>query len=516
MRSTGEVMGIDQSFGTAYAKSQEAVYGSLPVKGRVFVSVANRDKRAMVFPVKRLADLGFEIWATSGTAEVLRRNGVRAKIVRKHSDGAAPGGEPTVVTRILDGEVDLIVNTPWGSLSAASAAVRLDGYEIRTAAVRRGVPVRDHRGRPGGGGAGHRGHHPRRDRRPLPAGARRRAARVRPRRRTRAKRPAERDDRVGLRLGRDGGWMAGNEREGGVAPVQVRGTVLTVRRVDAYVAMTVVAPAIATRFRPGQFIAIAVGGLQSGMLARRTFPVHDVRPDHGGTVEFVFLPREPGAQWLADCRARDVLDVVGPLGRPFPMPRDPASCLLLGVGAGAPPLFALAARLTERQSATDFLLGAESADRVFGALTARRTGRSAVITTADGSLGSRGSVVDMLPTVVQQARTDVIYASAPVPVLRSVCAMAGRYGIPVQALVSEPAMTCGTGLCMGCVLPVVGNDGITRMVRACVDGPVFRGDLVRWDDVGTIPFDALGAPGWKPRPAAGGAGPVTEGRSHVG
>jgi carbamoyl-phosphate synthase large subunit len=140
MRSTGEVMGIDSMFGTAYAKSQEAVYGSLPVTGRVFVSIANRDKRAMVFPVKRLADLGFEIWATYGTAEVLRRNGVRAKIVRKHSDGAGPDGEPTVVTRILDGEVDLIVNTPFGSVSAASAAVRLDGYEIRTAAVRRGVP----------------------------------------------------------------------------------------------------------------------------------------------------------------------------------------------------------------------------------------------------------------------------------------------------------------------------------------------------------------------------------------
>jgi carbamoyl-phosphate synthase large subunit len=140
MRSTGEVMGIDETFGTAYAKSQAAVYGTLPVRGRVFVSVANRDKRAMIFPVKRLADLGFEIWATSGTAEVLRRNGVRAKIVRKHSDGAGPGGEPTVVTRILDGEVDLIVNTPFGSPSAASASVRLDGYEIRTAAVRRGVP----------------------------------------------------------------------------------------------------------------------------------------------------------------------------------------------------------------------------------------------------------------------------------------------------------------------------------------------------------------------------------------
>src|SRR5262245_27954635 len=123
MRSTGEVMGIDAMFGTAYAKSQEAVYGSLPTSGRVFVSVANRDKRAMVFPVKRLADLGFDIWATSGTAEVLRRNGVRAKIVRKHSDGAGADGESTVVTRILDGEVDLIVNTPFGSVSATSAAV---------------------------------------------------------------------------------------------------------------------------------------------------------------------------------------------------------------------------------------------------------------------------------------------------------------------------------------------------------------------------------------------------------
>ena len=232
--------------------------------------------------------------------------------------------------------------------------------------------------------------------------------------------------------------MAGNDRDGGAAPVQVRGTVLTVRRVDAYVAMTVVAPAIATRFRPGQFIAIAVGGPQSGMLARRTFSVHDVRPDHGGTVEFVFLPREPGAQWLADCRSRDVLDVVGPLGRPFPVPRDAASCLLLGVGPGAAPLFALASRLAERGSETDYLLGAESADRVFGALTARRTGRSATIATADGSLGSRGSVVDMLPTVLQQARTDVIYASAPTAVLRPVCAMAGRYGIPVQARCPSP------------------------------------------------------------------------------
>jgi dihydroorotate dehydrogenase electron transfer subunit len=123
-------------------------------------------------------------------------------------------------------------------------------------------------------------------------------------------------------------------------------------------------------------------------------------------------------------------------------------------------------------------------------------------------------VTDLLPTVVAQARTDVIYASAPISVLRPVCALAKRYAIPVQALVAEPSMNCGTGLCMGCVLPAVGKDGITRMVRACVDGPVFRGDQVRWDDVGTIPFDALGAPGWKPRPGAGG--PASEERTHAG
>jgi dihydroorotate dehydrogenase electron transfer subunit len=100
--------------------------------------------------------------------------------------------------------------------------------------------------------------------------------------------------------------------------------------------------------------------------------------------------------------------------------------------------------------------------------------------------------------------------------LRKVTALAGRYDIPAQVLVEE-SMACGIGVCMTCVLPVVGEDGVTRMVRSCVDGPVFRGDLVRWDDVGTIPFDALGAPGWKPprqpaaRPPAGpkpGRGPA--------
>jgi carbamoyl-phosphate synthase large subunit len=131
MKSTGEVMGIDTAFGHAFAKSQAAAYGSLPTRGRIFVTVANRDKRSMIFPVKRLADLGFEIVATAGTGEVLRRYGIACEIVAKHyQDDHARNA----VGLIESGEVDLVINTPQGS------GARLDGYEIRSAAVAADIP----------------------------------------------------------------------------------------------------------------------------------------------------------------------------------------------------------------------------------------------------------------------------------------------------------------------------------------------------------------------------------------
>jgi carbamoyl-phosphate synthase large subunit len=133
MKSTGEVMGIDSTFGTAFAKSQAAAYGSLPTSGTVFVSVANRDKRAVIFPVKRLHDLGFSILATSGTAHVLRRNGVPAEVVGKNYAGG-----DSVVPRIIAGEIAMVLNTPFGS--SDNSGPRLDGYEIRTAAVTAGIP----------------------------------------------------------------------------------------------------------------------------------------------------------------------------------------------------------------------------------------------------------------------------------------------------------------------------------------------------------------------------------------
>ncbi|MDP8977882.1 MAG: carbamoyl-phosphate synthase large subunit, partial [Actinomycetota bacterium] len=129
MRSTGEVMGIDPDFGVAFAKSQAGTGAMvLPSKGTVFASIAGRDKRAMIFPIKRLSELGFAVLATEGTAQTLRRAGVHAEVVRKYSEG-----EPNIVDRIVAGEVDLVLNTPRGS-------GRADGYEIRTAAVSNGVP----------------------------------------------------------------------------------------------------------------------------------------------------------------------------------------------------------------------------------------------------------------------------------------------------------------------------------------------------------------------------------------
>ncbi|MGW4333075.1 carbamoyl-phosphate synthase large subunit [Rhodococcus koreensis] len=135
MKSTGEVMGIDADFGTAFAKSQTAAYGSLPTSGSVFVSVANKDKRSLIFPVKRLADLGFRILATEGTAAVLRRNGITCQEVHKHSGEKLEAGERTIVETIRDGEVDMVINTPYGN-----SGPRVDGYEIRSAAVAMNIP----------------------------------------------------------------------------------------------------------------------------------------------------------------------------------------------------------------------------------------------------------------------------------------------------------------------------------------------------------------------------------------
>jgi dihydroorotate dehydrogenase electron transfer subunit len=278
-------------------------------------------------------------------------------------------------------------------------------------------------------------------------------------------------------------------------PVQVQGEVLSMRRVGAYHAMTIVAPGIAERTKPGHFVALQVGGSESSMLLRRAFAIYDVkeRGVYGGTVEFVFSVHGKGTAWLAARRPQDKLDVVGPLGRPFRLPQGRVNATLVGGGYGSAPLLPLARVLRDRGCRVDFVLGAASIDRLFGQLDAKRMSSSIAVTTDDGSLGEQGRVSDVLPTVLDRTACDVVYACGPMAMLRAVSELAAQRGIPAQVAVEE-SMACGIGVCMTCVLPVIGDDGVSRMVRSCVEGPVFLGDRVRWNDVGTVPADVLGAP----------------------
>ncbi len=134
MRSTGEVMGIAGTFGEAYAKSQSAAFGALPMAGSVFLSLSERDKKASLFPAQILNGIGFKLFTTQGTHDFLKQNGVDSELVRKHSQGRGPSGEFTAVDLITEGVVGLVINTPLGR------GTRMDGWMIRTAAIQRGVP----------------------------------------------------------------------------------------------------------------------------------------------------------------------------------------------------------------------------------------------------------------------------------------------------------------------------------------------------------------------------------------
>jgi dihydroorotate dehydrogenase electron transfer subunit len=280
-----------------------------------------------------------------------------------------------------------------------------------------------------------------------------------------------------------------------MTPVQARGEVLGARRTGDYHQLTMVAPGVAEQVKPGHFVALAVGGDDSAMLLRRAFSVYRTqdRGVYGGTIEIVFSVHGAGTKWLSQLRQHDSIDVVGPLGKPFALPKESVTCTLVGGGYGSAPLFTLAEQLRERGCRVDFVLGAATEARLFGVLEAKRMSQSVAVTTVDGSLGDRGIVTDVLPDLLSRTGSDVVYACGPMGMLSAVADLAARFGAHSQCAVEE-AMACGVGVCMTCVLPVIGDDGVSRMVRSCVEGPVFRGDRVRWSDVGTVPSDVWGAP----------------------
>lgn len=278
-------------------------------------------------------------------------------------------------------------------------------------------------------------------------------------------------------------------------PVQVRGEVLDVRRAGSYYVLSITAAGLPEQAKAGHFVAVSIGGDESGLLLRRAFSIHRTqsRGVFGGTVDIVVSPHGPGTRWLAERRPHDMLDLVGPLGKPFSLPRDRVNAILVGGGYGSAPLFMLAEALRERGCRVDMLFGAATEEKLFGVLDAKRASSTLTITTEDGSAGITGRVTDVLPDLIDSSSADIVYACGPMGMLSALSNIATERGVYTQCAVEE-AMACGIGVCMSCVLPVIGDDGVTRMVRSCVEGPIFRGDRVRWSEVGTIPADTLGAP----------------------
>jgi len=265
------------------------------------------------------------------------------------------------------------------------------------------------------------------------------------------------------------------------APLHVTGELLASRRIGAHHHLTVVASGVAERFRPGTFVALSTG---EERLARRAFWIHRVKTTggYGATLELVVEARGAGTSWLVAQPAGTPLQVTGPLGRPFALPTEAVPCLLVGEGYAAAPLFPLAERLRERDCAVSLLVAGSDEAHLLSALEARRSARSVTVVTGDGSVGQRGTVADVVGGVLQRSGAAVVYAAGTPPTLHAVATAAEESGAWSQVALEQP-LTCATGLCQGCPVPVVGESGSPRLVRACVEGPVLRGDRVVWDEV---------------------------------
>ncbi len=275
--------------------------------------------------------------------------------------------------------------------------------------------------------------------------------------------------------------------------IQIDGEVLDVQRTGAYFVMSVTAPGIAERTQPGQFITVGMGGEESSMILRRAFAIQRVqsRGMYGGTLEFVVSPVGKGTNQLTKMRRHDPLNLVGPLGKPFTLPTKPVTCVLVGGGYGSAPLIMLAESLRDRGCRVDTIIGASTEEKLYGSLDLKRVSTSLTLATEDGTAGIHGRVTDALVNTLDSSKVDVVYACGPMPMLASVAAAATARKVFSQCSVEE-FMACGIGVCMTCVLPVIGEDGVTRMLRSCVEGPIFRGDRVRWSEIGTIPEDTWG------------------------
>ena len=268
----------------------------------------------------------------------------------------------------------------------------------------------------------------------------------------------------------------------------MRATILANKRVGQYHQIVFGIGDLVKSCRPGNFVAISVGGDSSRMILRRAFAISRVSENasFGGTMELIAAPHGSGSKWLCSQIEGSEVDIVLPLGTAFGIPTSPVNALLVGGGYGSAPLFGLAEVLKARGCKVDMLLGASTSAKIYAPMEGKRSVNSLKIYTEDGTMGELGRVTDPIKVLIEQKAIDVIYSCGPMVMLRAISELTADTHVVYQCAVEE-AMACGIGICMTCVLPVKGEDGQISMLRSCIDGPVMDGSQVQWHLVGQVP-----------------------------
>ena len=266
------------------------------------------------------------------------------------------------------------------------------------------------------------------------------------------------------------------------------------RRIGVYHQLVLEIGELVKYVKPGNFIAIAVGGPGSSMVLRRAFAIYRAieREDGTGLIELVIAPHGQGSKWFTSLSQGEKVDLVGPLGTSFGIPTEPVRALLVGGGYGSAPLFGLSEILKLRGCRVDMVLGASTANKIYAPLEGKRSVSSLTITTDDGSAGIRGKVTDVISRIIDENNVEIVYSCGPMAMLEAITKITSEKTVVHQCAIEE-SMACGIGVCMTCVIPIKDEDGIIRMKRSCIDGPVVDGESVVWDSKRRIPEGTWGA-----------------------
>ena len=275
--------------------------------------------------------------------------------------------------------------------------------------------------------------------------------------------------------------MAGINRNA----AQILANVVGNKKVGQYHQILISVGELVAHCKPGNFVAISVGGPSSRMVLRRAFAISRtaMSPQYGGTIELIVAPHGSGSSWLCGLPEGAQIDIALPLGTAFGIPTTTVNALLVGGGYGSAPLFGLAEVLKERGCRVDMLLGASTAAKIYAPLEGKRSVNSLRIFTEDGSMGETGRITTPIAQLITDLQIDVIYSCGPMTMLKAISQILDGGDVVHQCAVEE-AMACGIGICMTCVLPVKDDAGKISNLRSCIDGPVMDGAKIEWDLVG--------------------------------